>query len=75
MRMLLIVAIAAGSFMAIPIVSSSDAQAVVCAKGVYRAGCAGPNGAVSVRRPAVAPHGAVCRRYGVVGGVRRCVLY
>jgi len=24
----------------------SDAHAVACAKGVYRAGCAGPNGAV-----------------------------
>ena len=30
-----------------------DAQAVVCARGVYRAGCAGPNGAVVARRPMV----------------------
>lgn len=54
----------------------STASAVVCAKGVYRAGCAGPNGAVVVRR-GVAPrsHGAVCRRYGIVRGVRRCVAW
>jgi len=28
-----------------------SAQAVTCANGVYRAGCAGPNGAVVVRKP------------------------
>ncbi|CAH1652447.1 conserved hypothetical protein [Hyphomicrobiales bacterium] len=55
----------------------STASAVVCAKGVYRAGCVGPNGAAVARRGYVAPrsHGAVCRRYGVVGGVRRCVAW
>ena len=30
-----------------------EANAVVCARGVVRAGCAGPNGAVAVRRPVV----------------------
>jgi hypothetical protein len=34
------------------------ANAVVCARGVYRAGCVGPRGAVGVRRP-------VGRYYGV----------
>ena len=29
----------------------SEANAVVCAKGVYRAGCAGPNGAAVVTKP------------------------
>jgi hypothetical protein len=29
-----------------------EANAVVCAKGVYRAGCAGAGGAAVVRRPA-----------------------
>ncbi|WP_298422452.1 hypothetical protein [Rhodoblastus sp.] len=29
------------------------ANAVVCARGVYRAGCAGPRGAAVVRRPPV----------------------
>ena len=34
-----------------------EANAVVCAKGVYRAGCAGPHGAVvAPRRAVVAPH-------------------
>lgn len=37
-----------------------EAEAVVCARGVARAGCAGPNGAVAVRRPvAVAPRPVV----------------
>ncbi|MEI7869436.1 MAG: hypothetical protein WCI11_16220 [Candidatus Methylumidiphilus sp.] len=55
----------------------TDAQAVVCARGVYRAGCAGPNGAVVARRP-VAPRRAVVvapRRVVVApvhrGGYRR----
>ncbi|MDM0077085.1 hypothetical protein QTH90_21935 [Variovorax sp. J2P1-59] len=33
----------------------STASAVACAKGVYRAGCAGPNGAVAVRKPPPPP--------------------
>lgn len=35
--------------------SISVAHAVTCAQGVYRAGCAGPNGAVTTNRAAVAP--------------------
>jgi hypothetical protein len=31
--------------------SAPEASAVVCARGVYRAGCAGPRGAVVVRPP------------------------
>jgi hypothetical protein len=31
------------------------ANAAVCARGVYRAGCVGPHGAVGVRRPVAAP--------------------
>jgi hypothetical protein len=31
------------------IAAAPDANAVVCARGVYRAGCAGPRGAVVVR--------------------------
>jgi hypothetical protein len=51
-----------------PLFLPTAANAVVCARGVYRAGCAGPNGSVVVRRRPVyvAPvHG--CRwvwRYG-----------
>jgi hypothetical protein len=49
--------------------AASDANAVVCARGVYRAGCAGPAGAVVVRKPRVA-----CRTVIVDGvAVRRCV--
>jgi hypothetical protein len=33
------------------IIATPDANAYVCARGVYRAGCAGPRGAVVVRRP------------------------
>lgn len=36
---------------------ASQAEAAGCANGVYRAGCAGPNGAAVVRKPATtAPH-------------------
>jgi hypothetical protein len=49
-------------------VETTDAKAVVCARGVYRAGCAGARGAVVVRRPPV-----VCRTVWVDGArVRRC---
>jgi hypothetical protein len=74
MRMMTI-AIAIGTSIFTMAASSNDAQAAVCARGVYRAGCVGRHGAVVVRRPAVVGHGVVCRRYGIVGGVRRCVLY
>ena len=42
----------------------SEASAVVCARGVYRAGCAGPRGAV-VARPYHRYYGSarVYRRY------------
>jgi hypothetical protein len=50
--------------------SMPDANAVVCARGVYRAGCAGAGGAVVVRRPvAVAP---LVRRPVVVTAVAGC---
>ncbi|WP_363348446.1 hypothetical protein [Methylocystis echinoides] len=63
-KVLIITALAASSvFAAMP-----DAGAVVCARGVYRAGCAGPNGAVGVRRGFYGPAygGAVYR--GPYGG-------
>jgi hypothetical protein len=49
-------------------VQVSEANAVVCARGVYRAGCAGPRGAVVAHRPVgYAYRGAavVRRPYGV----------
>jgi hypothetical protein len=46
------------------IVSTAEAGAVVCARGVYRAGCVGPRGAVGVRGSTVIRHGT----YGYRGG-------
>jgi hypothetical protein len=43
------------------------ADAVVCARGIYRAGCVGPRGGVAVRRPIHRYHGCVWR-----AGVRIC---
>lgn len=45
---------------------ASPAEAIVCAQGVVRAGCAVPNGAVVVRKPAPV---TTCR---IVNGVRVC---
>jgi hypothetical protein len=59
----------------------SAANAVVCARGVYRAGCAGPRGAgVAPRGAVVAPRAVVVAPRPVVvaprchyrGGVRVC---
>ncbi len=43
-----------------------EANAVVCARGVYRAGCVGPRGSVAVRRGVYGPRRVVYRR-----GLRR----
>ena len=40
---------------------AAPAGAVTCASGVYRAGCAGPNGAVVGRKPYAAPPRAYYR--------------
>ncbi len=57
---------------------SPPANAAACAKGVYRAGCAGPNGAVVVRKPPVAtrtcaagPNAAGCVGPNGAAAVRR----
>jgi hypothetical protein len=56
----------------------TESNAVVCARGVYRAGCAGPNGAVGVHRGYGYHGAAVVGRpaYGVHcyyrAGVRVC---
>jgi len=55
----------------------AEANAVVCARGVYRAGCAGPHGAVTTHR-GYGYHGAAVVRpaYGAHcywrAGVRVC---
>lgn len=69
MRSILLIASALLAFAATMTFEASDANAVVCARSVYRAGCAGRNGAVVVRRPVV--H---CTRVLVNGVyVKRCV--
>ena len=63
MKHLMISLLLAGGFIAL---STMEAGAVVCARGVYRAGCAGAGGAVVVGRPVrpvvVAPRRAVVVR-------------
>jgi hypothetical protein len=66
MRSFLILAFAVAAFAATMTVETTSANAVVCAAGVYRAGCAGPKGAAVVVKP---PPVAACR-YVVVNGVR-----
>jgi hypothetical protein len=68
MRAILLAAIAIGAFSTTMTIKTTDANAVVCAKGVYRAGCVAP------RRAAVVRPVAACR-YVIVNGVRvrRCV--
>jgi hypothetical protein len=42
--------------------TATEANAAVCAAGVYRAGCLGVRGAAVVHRPVVARHAVVIRR-------------
>jgi hypothetical protein len=51
MRILLFAALAALSFTATMTYEPADANAVVCYRGIYRAGCVGAYGGVVVRRP------------------------
>ena len=61
-----------GTFVAL---TTTEASAVVCARGVHRAGCVGAGGAAVVARPVVvAPRAAVVApRPVVVAPVRRRV--
>ncbi|MEH2489706.1 hypothetical protein [Bradyrhizobium sp. AZCC 2230] len=71
MRAFLLITSALLAFAATMTFESSDAIAVVCARGVYRAGCAGPNAAVVVRKPVPVVR---CTRVLVNGVyVKRCV--
>jgi hypothetical protein len=68
MKHLMISLLLAGGLVA---VSTMDASAVVCARGVYRAGCVATGGAAVVARPVVRPAVVVAPRRAVV--VRRRV--
>ena len=72
MRSLLIIASALFAFATTLTFEPTAANAVVCADGVVRAGCAGPRGAVVVNKPVVKP-AVVCKTVWVNGvKVRRC---
>jgi hypothetical protein len=59
MKHLIISVLLAAGFMAL---STMESSALVCARGVYRAGCVGAGGAVVARRAVIAPRRAVVRR-------------
>ena len=59
MKHALIILSLLGGFIAL---SATEASAVVCGRGLYRAGCVGPRGAVSVRRGFYGPRRVVVRR-------------
>jgi hypothetical protein len=46
--------------------STMEASAVVCARGVYRAGCVAGGGAAVVRAPVAVRHAVVAPRRGAV---------
>jgi hypothetical protein len=66
MKHLIIPLLLVGGFIAL---TTTEASAVVCAVGVYRAGCV----AVAPRAVVVAPRAVVVRRPVVVAPVRRSV--
>ena len=67
MRTLLLTFATLLALAAVMIFQSGTASAAVCADGVYRAGCAGPRGAVVVKKP------VVCKTVWVNGvKVKRC---
>jgi hypothetical protein len=74
MKIITCAMLAIGLMAALPV----EANAVVCARGAYHAGCAGPRGAVGVNRGHVYHGGAAVVRpaYGVRcyyrAGVRVC---
>ncbi len=71
MRKLLLAATAFVVLAATMTFESRTASAGVCADGMVRAGCAGPNGAVVVRKPP--PTVITCKMVWVNGAkVRRC---
>jgi len=62
MKHVIIALLLVGGFVAL---STMEASAVVCAKGVYRAGCVAAGGAVArpvARATVVAPRGVAVRR-------------
>lgn len=50
-----------GAAIGLVVLMPAPAEAVVCAGGVYRAGCVGPRGGVAVRRGLYGPRRVVVR--------------
>jgi hypothetical protein len=72
MKHLIIPLLLVGGFVAL---TTTEANAVVCAHGVYRAGCVGGGGAAVVARPAVVnAHAAVVAPRRAVVAPRRAVV-
>ncbi len=68
MRSLLLAGTALLAFSATMTLQSRTASAIICADGVERVACVGPNGAVVVKKPVV-----VCKTVWVNGvKVKRC---
>ena len=63
MRKLILLALIGGAWVA---TYATEASAVMCAKGVYRAGCIGPNGAVMGHRGYYGMGGTTVRRSAIV---------
>jgi hypothetical protein len=74
MRLFVLAALAVSAFVGSVTIDPTDANAVVCARGVARAGCVGAGRAAVVHHP-VAVHPVAACRWVVVNGVRvrRCV--
>jgi hypothetical protein len=71
MRSLLLAVTAVFAFAATMTLESRTASAVVCADGVVRAACAGPRGAVVVKKPVPV---VACKWVWVNGiKIRKCV--
>jgi hypothetical protein len=62
MKHLIIPLLVVGGFVAL---AATEANAVVCARGVYRAGCVGARGAAVVRHPVARRGVVVAPRIGV----------
>jgi hypothetical protein len=72
MRTIILAAFAIATFLTAMTLDRTDANAVVCGRGPYRAGCVGPHGAV-VAHPYAHPYAGGCRWIWVNGvRVRRC---
>jgi len=62
MKRVILAAVSAFGLLAMVPSWAPPAGAVTCANGVYRAGCAGPNGAVGVRKGDTYYHGGAYHR-------------